>query len=108
MDSLITQALIDKVLVLIQEHTCFIRESMSFEIQDDFQFLLISISVDQFGSDEISDAMKHVANLLYGFMPKRKGDYSWMVNFKRDGEIIESYFGGDVDSPDSGMPCQNL
>ena len=79
---------------------------MSFEIQDDFQFLLISISVDQFGSDEISEDMKGVANLLYGLMPVRKGDYSWMVNFKRDGKIIESYFGGDMDSLDSGMPKQ--
>jgi len=36
-------------------------------------------------------------------IPKRRGEFSWMINVRVGGKIVESVFGGDADSPDSGL-----
>lgn len=99
----ITQELVSKTLQVIESETCFKRESISFEIQDDFEFLLISISIDELPENEPLSTFKKVGLLLNPLIPSRKGDYSWMVNFTREGQIVDSYFGGDLDSPNSGL-----
>jgi hypothetical protein len=100
---IITNNLVEKVMLRLETETGFRKEDISYEIQDDFQFLLISISVDDFvGADRVS-TFKRVSHLLNQLIPGRKGDYSWMVNFTSDGKIIDSYFGGDLDSPESGL-----
>lgn len=75
---------------------------ISFEIQDDFQCLLISIAIDELAGIE-SSTFKRVGMLLNGMLPSRYSDYSWMVNFKRADKNIDSYFGGNSDSPNSGL-----
>lgn len=100
---IITQELEDKILSILETEFGFRKETISFEIQDDFQFLLISIAVDDFTGIDQSSTFRRVGTLLNGMMPSRKGDYSWMVNFERAGKIIDSYFGGDSDSPNSGL-----
>ena len=36
-------------------------------------------------------------------IPKRRGEFSWMINVQVGGKLVESVFGGDADSPDSGL-----
>ena len=102
-NAIITQELVAKVLSLIEESTSLKKESISFEIQDDFQQLLISISIDNFHDIEPASVFIQVGQLLNTMMPTRRGDYSWMVVFTKSGKIVDSYFGGNLDSPDSGL-----
>jgi hypothetical protein len=104
MDSaIISQELVSAVLRHLEDETCFKKEAISFEIQDDFKFLLISISIDELPENEPLSTFKNVSRLLNHFIPGRRGDYSWMVNFTRKGKVVDSYFGGDLDSPNSGL-----
>lgn len=102
-NTIITQQLIDDVVRLLEAETSFKKDSISFEIQDDGQFLLISISVDTLSVSGASSTFKRVGQLLNDMMPTRKGNYSWMVNFTRDGKVADSYFGGDSECPGSGL-----
>jgi hypothetical protein len=102
-DAKITQELMDEVLHLLMAQSCFRKETISFEVQDDAQFLLASIAIDDLPENEPSSTFKRVGHLLNQLMPSRKGDYSWMVNFTRAGRVVDSYFGGDLDCPDSGL-----
>lgn len=80
----------------------FGKDVISYEIQDDAHFVLLSVV-----SDGVSDVSpldrKRIAALVDGIVPKRSGEYSWMVNFTLNGKIFDSYFGGDLLSPDSGL-----
>lgn len=101
--AMVTQELAVKVLSLLETEFGFRKETISFEIMDDFQFLLTSIAIDEFTEIDQSLTFKRVGLFLNGMMPNRKGDYTWMVNFMRAGKVIDSYFGGDLDSPNSGL-----
>ena len=86
----------------ITENSPFKKEVISYEIQDDFQFVLLSVVTD--GVSDVSPLdSKRIAALVDGIVPKRNGEYSWMVNFLLKGAIFDSYFGGDLMSPDSGL-----
>lgn len=86
----------------IAKHSPFGKEVISYEIQDDFQFVLLSVVTD--GVSDVSPLdRKRLAALVDGIVPKRSGEYSWMVNFTLNGKIFDSYFGGDLLSPDSGL-----
>jgi hypothetical protein len=86
----------------IAKHSPFGKEVISYEIQDDAQFVLLSVVTD--GVSDVSPLdRKRVAALVDGIVPKRDGEYSWMVNFTLNGKIFDSYFGGDLLSPDSGL-----
>ena len=102
-NSIITQEFVSKVLRLLEDKTCFKKDSISFEIQEDFKFLLISISIDEFPENEPLSTFKNVGHLLNNFIPGRSGNYTWMVNFTRGDKVVNSYFGGDLDSPNSGL-----
>lgn len=100
---IITNELANEAICLIETETSFRRESISFEIQDDYKHLLISISVNSIPKDGTTAIFKHVADLLNSFIPGRHGDYSWMVVFEINGQVLDSYFGGDIDCPKSGL-----
>ena len=102
-NSIITQEFVSKVLYLLEDKTYFKKDSISFEIQDDFKFLLISISIDELPENEPLSIFKNVGHLLNNFIPARSGNYTWMVNFTREAKVVDSYFGGDLDSPNSGL-----
>lgn len=104
MNKLITQEIISNILQIIENQLGKKDDSFSFEMQEDSQFVLISVMLDEYEQLSISEKMKKIAYSLNELIPTRKGDYSWMINFKKNGEIFESYFGGDEDSPNSGMP----
>ncbi len=100
---IITDELVKKLILLLETEADFKKEDISYEVQDDFQFLLISISVDDSLGVNRLPLFKRVARLLNQLVPSRSGDYSWMVNFKCDGKILDSYFGGDSNCPDAGL-----
>lgn len=86
----------------IAKHFPFGKEVISYEIQDDAQFVLLSVVTD--GVSDVSPLdRKRIAALVDGIVPKRSGEYSWMLNFTLNGKIFDSYFGGDLLSPDSGL-----
>lgn len=104
MQELITQEMIYKILKFFEIQIGKKDDSVSFEIQEDGQFILVLVMIDEYDLFSISEKMKNAAYFLNELIPTRKGEYSWMINFKKNGEIFESFFGGNEDSPNSGMP----
>ena len=98
----VNDAIAGSCISAITDNSPFDRRSLSYEIQDDFNFVLISIVTD--GVSDVSPLdRKRIANLVNGIVQKRNGEYSWMVNFLLKGAIFDSYFGGDLISPGSGL-----
>lgn len=79
-----------------------VGDSLKFELQDDFQFLLISIELD-LNSNLKEEERRKVARRIDKLMPTREGELTWMLNFTRVGEVEDSYFGGDSKSPEIGF-----
>ena len=102
-NAIITSEVVGQVLRMLETETCFKKEVISFEIQDDYEHLLISIAIDELPQSEPVATFKRVGDFINELVPGRRGDYSWMVVFKRNGTVIDSYFGGDLDSPNSGL-----
>lgn len=101
-DRLVDRAVADSCIFEIAKLSPFGKEVISYEIQDDAQFVLLSVVTD--GVSDVSPLdRKRIAALVDGIVPKRSGEYSWMVNFTLNGKIFDSYFGGDLLSPDSGL-----
>ena len=101
--SIITSEIVDQVHRLLEKETTFNKESISYEIQDDSNHLLISIAVDGLLESALPSTFKRLGSLLDSLIPGRRGDYSWMVVFTKDRKVVESYFGGDLDNPRSGL-----
>lgn len=99
----ITEDLAKKVVFAIKSENFPKKDSISFEIQDDYQHLLVSISVDGIPDGENSITFNKIGRQVDRMIPKRKGEYSWMVVFTRNGKVIDSHFGGDIDDPKSGL-----
>lgn len=102
MNEEISEELIQQCIDELQSKTRFKVDRISYEIQDDFKFLLLSIAVDDLDSLS-AEEYRSAAQLIDKLMPRRMGEYSWMINFLSEGKIIDSYFGGDANSPDSGL-----
>lgn len=101
-DKLVDDGIAENCILGIIKNSPLKREVLSYEIQDDFNFVLISVVTD--GVSDVSPLdRKRIANLVDGIVPKRNGEYSWMINFILKGAIFDSYFGGDLMSPDSGL-----
>lgn len=99
---MIDDAIAESCVSEIAKLSPFGKEVISYEIQDDFQFVLLSVVTD--GVSDVSPLdRKRIAALVDGVVPKRNGEYSWMVSFTLKGQIFDSYFGGDLMSPDSGL-----
>ena len=101
--AIITQDVVERALRLIEKETVFKKESITYEVQDDSNHLLIFMSIDGLPEGEPTSTLKHVGQLMNSLIPGRRGEYSWMVVFRKEGKIIESYFGGDLDNPESGL-----
>jgi hypothetical protein len=99
---LLPPELIEIVIQLIVETLPWTKDSITFEVQDDFQFLLVSIQCDReihLTEDERRQLGRRVDNL----MPTREGELTWMLNFALDSKVVDSYFGGDSNSPELGF-----
>lgn len=100
---IITQELVDLVLCTLEVETTFGRGIISYEVQDDFRFILISIPVDGLFDTELTLTVEKVGNILNRIIPKRTDTYSWMVVFTKFGKVVDSCFGGNLESPNSGL-----
>lgn len=99
---LINNSVVDDCISVLVKNSPYELARISYEIQDDFNFLLISVVTD--GVADVSPLdRKRLAKLVDEIAPKRAGEYSWMINFLLNGVIFDSYFGGDLLSPDSGL-----
>lgn len=100
---IITDELITRVLRALEGESSLKGAHISYEVQDDFQHLLISIAMNDVPRVDGASCYKRIGELVNSLVPERQGEYSWMVNFKRNGKIIDSRFGGDRNSPNSGL-----
>ncbi|MFZ6750369.1 hypothetical protein [Undibacterium sp. Ren11W] len=101
---IITPELIEKIFKLIEAETSFPRNSIWYEIQDDFQCILILISIDEFDEEDLNPAFRLVADILNRTVPGRDDDLSWLVAFMKNDKRIEAYFGGNLSAPKMGLP----
>lgn len=101
-DEIITEELKNKILSLLTEES-FDSSLIKFEVQDDGQCILIYIPIDGLPETEPPSTFRKIGLRLNKLVPFRHDDYSWYALFTRSGEIVESYFGGDASSPDSGL-----
>ncbi|KMN36078.1 hypothetical protein VI26_08450 [Chromobacterium sp. LK1] len=101
---MITPEIIRVVQVALQTKTSFKNDEIAYEIQDNHQHLLISIQVaSNVGTSQSVRDFKLIAKMLDSIIPRRSGEYTWMVNFYNKETLLDSYFGGDSDFPDSGL-----
>lgn len=76
---------------------------VEFEIQDDWQFLLVMIQVPAFMEQHaLMRLLKRAQDTASENLPSRERDYSWMINAMRDRAVVESVFGGNRSSKRSG------
>lgn len=100
---IITPEVQQQLMTVLEAATPFKKEDIAYEIQDDGKFILISITIDHFSSEAPEATFKQVGQLLNRIVPIRSDEYSWTVVFIRDGTVIDSYFGGNRASPESGL-----
>ena len=100
---IITSKTLTQVAAELEKNASFKGDSISYEVQDDGNHLLVSISLDRLTEDQSPSAFKHAGKIVNSLVPGRVGDYSWMVVFTKNGKVIDSYFGGDLNCPDSGL-----
>ena len=99
-ERLISDSLVELVLARLIEQAQWVRDCLTYELQDDFQFLLITIETGP-ASTEVE--RKQLGYLVDNLMPARERDLSWMLNFTSEGKLVDSYFGGDKSSPEIGF-----
>lgn len=99
---LISDALAETVVKRLAELAGLDKTCIAFEFQDDFQFLLVGIPCEQ--ARELAQAERRkLGREVDQFMPRREGELTWMLNFTVNGKVVDSYFGGDITSPDLGV-----
>lgn len=89
-----------RLLALLSKETIFSRDLFQYEIQDDGLALLISVQADNFLDSQVMPAVRRIAELLHQRMPLRDNDHTWVVAVMREGEVVESCFGGNLSIPD--------
>lgn len=99
---LVSQELVQAVVRLVVETLPWAADTMTFEVQDDFQFLLISVECEMH-PELTEDERRQLGRNIDRLMPARDGDLTWMVNFTVNGKVVDSYFGGDSKSPELGF-----
>lgn len=102
MEKLITDSLGSETVSSLLHLIHVSPSDASFEILEAFQFLLITVRLDNVDSQDVLKKRSEIISLMNERIPNRAADYSWMVNFKNGGVLVESYFGGNSQAPDSG------
>lgn len=94
---------IQKIIKKIEKETIFLPSQISFEFLEDDQFVLFSLNISDKLIAKNKDQILTLQKILNANVPKRIGEYAWMVNFIFANEVIESIFGGDILAPSSGL-----
>ncbi|QJE00944.1 hypothetical protein HH212_13670 [Massilia forsythiae] len=101
-DRLISDELVKAVGQQVIETLPWASDVVSFELQDDFQFLLVSVECDPALAHTL-EQRRHLGHVIDDMMPTRDGELTWMLNFMMHGEVMDSYFGGDASMPELGF-----
>jgi hypothetical protein len=100
----ITEHVADHFITALAAATELNPADCSYEIQDEWSFLLVTISLSTaMSKKEQTNILKTAARLAEKHLPWRKRDYSWMVNLKMEGVVVDSVFGGDSYCSNSGL-----
>ena len=99
---LISRELINAVIQQVISTFPWVGDSLRTELQDDFQFLLVTVQCDTAPRHTAEERLQ-LGHLVDDMMPTRDGDLTWMLNFTVEGQIVDSYFGGDANSPALGL-----
>jgi hypothetical protein len=102
-EKIISSDVVATVLQALEGSLALEKKAISCEIQEDFKHLLIAIDIGDLRESQRVLDCRSVGKIVDQLVPSRHGAYSWMVVFKRYGAVIDSCFGGDADSPNSGM-----
>lgn len=93
-----TTAALDKLRLLLRREIKVAGEAISFEIQEDGQFLLISIPVDALPEPPDAALGQRIASLVDDIVPQRPDDDSWMLVFTQSDKVVDSFSGGNLAS----------
>jgi hypothetical protein len=102
-DSIVTPEVINAVRRALIALPLINPETISYELQDDYRHLLVSIPIDGLEIVDAASTFGSIGAVLNSIVPSRANDYSWMVVFTRGGRVVDSYFGGDAQYPESGL-----
>lgn len=94
-----TKAALDELLILLQREIRLPAGSISFEIQADGHFLLVSIPADALSQPSNPALGKHITSLMDHVVPRRPDEDSWMVVFTQGDKVLDSFSGGNLASP---------
>jgi hypothetical protein len=101
---MITAPTVARVLELVSAETNLPVGSLVYELQDDGDFCLVLLDAPaELLSTDLRSAFARIQDQMDAIVPKRAGEYAWMVSARRAGGIVESVFGGDEDCPLSGF-----
>ena len=77
------------------------NDIIKFESLDEGQAISVYVLTKGEG---VSDFLRNaIVDAVSKIVPLRKWDNSWYVLFKQGENIVDSYFGGDIDNPYSGV-----
>ena len=96
----VSEALAATIREAIEERCGRYLREIRMEIQDDQNFLLVSLSISS--SMPVGDALRILdiaGSEVAGKIPLRRDEYSWMVNILVQGEILKSASGGWLGHP---------
>lgn len=101
---MINDELANTLVGLLRDSLDIPAECFRYEIQDDWKFLLVSISFDPMVmKPEIQEKLLLAQRLADGVIPSLHGEYTWMINAMQGSVVVESIFGGNTNSPSSGL-----
>jgi hypothetical protein len=69
-----------------------------YEIQDGYEFLLIWAQLQaDLTEDELDQRCAEIKEQIAPLLPKRKGEYAWMITMKRHGNFVASIYADVLD-----------
>ena len=79
-NEIIAEELTNRILRVLENNVPLKQESITFEIQDYGQCVMIYIQIDEFSDNEWPSVFERVGRILNEIVPGRHGDYSWVRN----------------------------
>jgi hypothetical protein len=99
----ITTEMIEAALRLVLDNTTLEKHQLYWELQDDGASLLILLALDEQKEGALSPDSQSLGRKIDTLIPKRQNDQSWMISTIKEGEVVDTCFGGNRNSPDLGF-----
>ena len=98
---IITDELTQQILQALEKEVALSKKTVTFEIQDDGQCIMIYIAMDDIPHCKHQANFERVRQILNQMVPGRDCDYSWFATFTIGDHRVDSCFGGNLDFPTS-------